>query len=250
MSETKPILYVFAISHYCEKARWALDYLGIDYELRYAAPGEHGKIANELGAPRSSVPFLHVGDQVIQGSAEITDWAENTSTSDSRRLTPDDEHDTCLQIEKRIDEVAGVHVRRFYYSEAIVDYPGTVRPMFTRDLPLKKKLLTSIFWGKICKIMIERMDLGPRQAQESKHITEGELDWVDELLAGGRRYLVGEEFSRADIAVASLLAPLAKPPEHPTYGKIVHPPYVASIVAGWEHRPSIAWVRDIYARHR
>jgi len=26
-----PRLYIFPISHYCEKARWALDYLNVDY---------------------------------------------------------------------------------------------------------------------------------------------------------------------------------------------------------------------------
>jgi len=98
--------------------------------------------------------------------------------------------------------------------------------------------------------MIARMDLGPKQAQESRDITEGELDWVDELLSGGRKYLVGAEFSRADIAAASLLAPLALPAEHPTYGAIEHPPNMAALVAGWEHRPSITWVRNIYAQHR
>ena len=62
-----------------------------------------------------------------------------------------------------------------------------------------------------------------------------------------------DEFSRADIAVASLLAPLALlalPSEHPTYNKIEHPPRMAASVSGWEQRPSIRWVRDIYAQYR
>ncbi len=250
MPSITPVLYVFAISHYCEKARWTLDYLGIDYELRHVAPGEHGQIAKKLGAPRTSVPYLSTGDQVIQGSADIIDWADKVTPSKTKHLTPDAGREKCLQIEKRIDDVAGVHIRRLYYSEALVEYPQTVRPIFTRDLPLKKKLLTSIFWGKIRDVMIARMDLGPKQAQESRDITERELDWVDELLSGGRKYLVGDEFSRADIAAASLLAPLALPAEHPTYGAIKHPPNMAALVAGWEHRPSITWVRNIYAQHR
>jgi len=73
MPSITPVLYVFAISHYCEKARWTLDYLGIDYELRHVAPGEHGQIAKKLGAPRTSVPYLSTGDEVIQGSADIID---------------------------------------------------------------------------------------------------------------------------------------------------------------------------------
>lgn len=250
MSSPKPVLYVFAISHYCEKARWALDYLGIDYALQHVAPGDHIQVARKLGAPRTSVPYLGANGHVIQGSADIIDWADDATSSKEKRLTPDANRDECLQIEKRIDEIAGVHIRRFYYSEALVEFPNTVRPMFTRDLPMPKKLLISIVWGKIRKLMIARMDLGMEQGQESRDITEGELDWVDELLSDGRKCLVGDEFSRADIAAASLLAPLALPSKHPTYNKMKHPPRMAADVSRWEQRASIRWVRDIYAQYR
>ncbi len=250
MHSAKPVLYIFAISHYCEKARWALDYLGIDYELIYVAPGEHMQIAKELGAPRTSVPYLSVDGQAIQGSADIIDWADDATSSKKKRLTPDANRYECLQIEKRIDDIAGVHVRRFYYSEALVEFPNTVRPIFTRDLPLPKKLRISIGWGKIRKLMMARMDLGTEQGQESRDITVGELDWVDELLSDGREYLVADRFSRADMAVASLLAPLVLPSEHPTYNKMKHPPRMAADVSSWEQRPSLQWVRDIYAKHR
>jgi len=135
VNETTPVLYVFAISHFCEKARWALDVLEVDYELRHVAPGEHMEIAKKLGAPRSSVPYLSLGGRVIQGSADIISWAESVSSTEIS-LTPDAE--VCEQIEKRIDDIAGVHVRRFYYSEALVEHPSMIRPLFTRDLPLTR----------------------------------------------------------------------------------------------------------------
>lgn len=248
MKAPKPVLYVFAISHYCEKARWALDYLGIDYELRYVAPGEHAKIAGELGAPHTHVPYLALDGQVVQGSADIINWAEKNTSREDRCLTPGVE--VCQKIEKRADEIAGVHIRRYYYSEALVEYPETVRPIFTRDLPLLKKLLIRAAWGKIRGVMIRRMDLGEKQGEESRDITEGELDWIDGLLADNREYLAGESFSRADMAVASLLAPLALPPEHPTYHNIKHPPRLAQDVAGWQQRPFYSWVRKVYAMHR
>jgi glutathione S-transferase len=248
MASTQPVLYVFAISHYCEKARWALDYLGLDYELRFVAPGEHGKIAKELGAQGSSVPYLSMDRQVIQGSREIIDWADGAGPE--RRLTPKEDRDAWLEIENRVDSVAGVHIRRYYYSEALVEYPETVRPIFTRDLPMFKKALVSLAWNKIRGIMIKRMDLGKKQGLESRDIVERELDWLDELLADGRQYLVGNAFTRADMAVASLLAPLALPPEHPTYATMAHPPRLASDVASWSRRPSLGWVRDIYSKHR
>ncbi len=247
---TTPTLYIFAISHYCEKARWALDYLGIDYRLRYVAPGEHMKIAKQLGCPGTSVPYLALKDRVIQGSADIITWAESTRSSNGKRLTPDADIERAAAIEKRIDDIAGVHLRRFYYSEALVEHPSTVRPIFTKHLPLLKKLPIIVGWGKIRSIMKKRMDLGKQQGEESQAITDAELAWIDDLLSDGRAYLVGNRFSRADISVASLLSPLVLPEQHPTYVGLTHPPRLAATVAAWDERPSLRWVRDVYAKHR
>ncbi len=248
MTSNKPVLYLFSISHFCEKARWALDYLGIEYELRHVAPGEHGQIAKRLGAPRTSVPYLAVDDGVIQGSSEIVSWAESQNSSASTLLTTDAE--ACDEIESRIGAIAGVHVRRFYYSEAIVEHPATVRPIFTRELGMINKLKIRLGWGKIRKIMIARMDLGEAQGEESQAIVDAELAWIDGLLSDGRAYLVGDSFSRADIAVASILSPLVLPPEHSVYNRIDHPPKMAETLSAWSERPALRWVRDIYTKHR
>ena len=246
---SKPKLYVFAISHYCEKARWALEYLGIEHDVVYLAPGQHAKVSTQLGLKESAMPFLSAGDEVIQGSAAIIDWAENQSTN-GRHLTPNNNSHDCNEIEKRLDKVAGVHVRRYFYSEAMVDQPQMVRPVFTGDLPLLQKLIVSLGWGKIRSIMIKRMDLGAEQRVESRNIVDAELAWLDKLLADGRRYLVDDEFSRADIAAASLLSPLVMPPQHPVYAGLATPPVFAEEVAAWETRPSLQWVRRMYKEHR
>ena len=45
-------LYQFAISHYCEKIRWALDYKGLNYETVNLLPGQHVKTIRKLtGGP-------------------------------------------------------------------------------------------------------------------------------------------------------------------------------------------------------
>jgi len=67
----KPVLYIFNISHYCEKARWALDYFGIEHEVRHVMVGTHRRIAKKLGAKRGSVPFLHFGDLVATRSSHV-----------------------------------------------------------------------------------------------------------------------------------------------------------------------------------
>ena len=244
-----PKLYVFAISHYCEKARWALDYLGIEHQVVFLAPGQHVKLSGQLGLKKSSLPILSTGEEIIQGSAAIIDWVETRSTS-GRHLTPKENSEDCQEIERRLDSIAGVHVRRYFYSEAMVDHPQIVRPVFTGNLPWLQKLIVSLGWGKIRSIMIQRMDLGPEQRVDSRTIVDTELTWLDNLLSDGRRYLAGDGFSRADLSAASLLAPLVSPPEHPVYAGLAMPPLITEEVAAWDQRASLQWVRRMYQEHR
>ncbi len=246
----KPTLYIFAISHYCEKARWALDYLNIQYEIKHVPPGLHRAIAKKLGAQRSSVPILVADRGVVQGSAEIIGWADANAPNKELCLIPDAVREECLTLEKRFDDILGVHVRRYYYSEALVEHPKSVRPIFTRDLSILHKFSVMSTWNVIRKVMIERMDLGYEQGLDSRRIIEGELDWLDELLSDGRQFLCGDQLSCADIAAASLLAPLATPDKHPTYANLRLPPRVAKNMAEWERRRSVNWVRAIYGQYR
>ncbi len=244
-------LYVFAISHYCEKARWALDALGLEYELRHLAPGRHMEVAMELGAEGSSLPILELGDSVVQGSDAILDWADSERGGEPIRLgQAPDLVDAGRDLEQRLDDFLGVHVRRYYYSEALVDHPETVMPIFTRELAPAERATVEDNWGIVRKLMMAKMDLGPEQRLDSRRIVASELDWFDGLLSDGRRYLLGDRFSRADITGASLLAPLALPKEHPTYGALAVPPLAREDLDEWADRPALAWVREIYRSHR
>jgi len=248
---SRPVLYVFAISHYCEKARWALDSFGVEYELRHLPPGSHVQVAKDLGAAGSSLPFLVAEGRVVHGSGAIMDWAESVAASPSKGLNPDSEfEEECRALETRLDGVTGVHVRRYYYSEALVDHPDSVLPIFTKDLTASERQPLEENWGLVRQVMIGMMDLGPEQRKESRRIVEGELDWFDGLLSDGRRFLLGERFSRADMTAASLLAPLALPKEHPTYGMLDLPPLARADLAKWSLRPAMVWVREIYRAHR
>jgi len=251
---TTPILYVFAISHYCEKARWTLDYLGVNYTLRHLAPGAHRRFANKLGTPASTLPILVLGDEdgdkFIQGSSAIINWAEINKSASSPSLTPKTDWQEALEIEQRLDDVLGVHIRRYYYSEALMDYPAMVRPIFTKDLPLIQKWVITAAWGAIRKLMIQGMDLGREQGLESRRLVEAELNWLDELLAHDRPFLSGDTLSRTDITAASLLAPLVQPDRHPTYAAIKLPPMLAVVCKDWQERRCMQWTREIYQNYR
>jgi len=242
---SKPTLYIFTISHYCEKARWALEYLGVAHVVKPIAPGIHLKTAQKLGLRRGSLPYLTDGDAVIQGSSQVIDWAEVKSEQSLGGGAP-----AVSDVESRLDDITGIHVRRMFYSEAIVHHPRTVRPVFEKGLGFIPKTIVRLKWDMVCDVMIKGMDLGDAQFLESQKILDGELDWLDGLLADGRQYLVGDTFSRADITAASLLGPLVNPPKHPAYRLINLPPNVTKTVANWAERPTLKYISRIYADHR
>lgn len=246
---TRPVLYVFTISHYCEKARWALEACGIDFELRHVMVGTHRSIAKKLGARRGSVPFLQTDSGVIVGSAAIVDWCEaQRGATHAPWFIVDDAQ--ARAIEKRLDDVLGVHVRRFFYSEALTTMPKAVRPLFSDGLPLWQRVAVTLGWSRIVVLMCKGMDLGPAQGLESRAILERELDWLDGLLADGRPYLCGNTWTRADLALASLLGPLVEPPEHPLAGKVTFPAQVHATMEAWAARPAMRHVARVYAQHR
>ena len=204
-------------------------------------------VAKKLGLRRGSLPILQAGDQVIQGSSEIIDWAEHhkTNTRSLARLSDD-----ASTIEQRLDDQLGVHVRRMFYSEALVEQPATVKPVFQAGLSWFKKLMLNLSWPAIRKSMIKMMDLGKTQGEESQAIVAGELDWLDDILADGRPFLMGDQFSRLDITAASLLARIVMPPEYPSDDGFSHPPRLSEVAAKWRQRPVMQWVLRMYTEHR
>src|SRR5215208_7563455 len=70
-----PVLWHLKVSHYNEKARWALDYKRLPHVRRAAIPGRHAKIAQGLGAGRT-FPVLQLDGQVLGDSTLITETHE------------------------------------------------------------------------------------------------------------------------------------------------------------------------------
>lgn len=246
---TTPTLYVFNISHYCEKARWALDYFGLDYQARHVMPGVHRLIAKRLGAKHGSVPFLQTDGGVVAGSAAIIDWCEAHNAGKRPSLSGVDPV-AVRATEKRLDSTVGVHVRRFYYSDALFSNPAAVRPIFSDGLPVWQRAAVTLGWPGMVPLMIKGMDLGTAQGLQSRAVLEAELDWLDSLLADGRPYLHGGQWSRADLTAAALWGPLAAPKEHPTTDKAFFPSGVLKAIQAWENRPAMQYVRRMYATHR
>jgi len=182
----------------------------------------------------------------MRGSGAIIDWADRKTPDSSRRLTLAD----AREIEQRADDVIGVHVRRLGYAEMLPKFPHLAKPALFRNTSSLHRFVGNMMWPVTRRIMMRMYDITPQAAAESRSKLEGELDWLDNKLSDDRPYLAGDRFSRADLAVAGLLAPFARPEQMPIYRDMTAPDALAADVERWRDRPVMRWVASQYRSHR
>ena len=199
-------------SHYCEKARRALDYKGIPFQAVAIMPGFH-MITVRRYAPGTSVPVLLNGNEVAQGSSEIINYLEQKFPFRSLTPTDADERRACLVIEKAMDKRLGENIRQvFYYG--LLAYPEFISYCFTHSMPRVKQVIISLLYPGLRHILYKTYVISAAkvgQARREFDIAMGEIEKTLER----RQYLVGERFTRTDLSVASMLSLLVMPPEHP-----------------------------------
>ena len=207
-------LYTFTISHFAEKARWALDYKRIHYQEKRLVPGSHIPIVKRM-APGTFVPVLRDEGRVIQGSSAIIDYLDARKTE--RPLTPADpsERQRAIELERWLDRELGEPVRRVFYFHALND-PDLLIPLFNQGGPWWGRLFCRVGFRTIANRMRQMYAITAQNVALDKDRVTAAYGRIDALLEN-RRYLVGDRFSRADLTLAALAAPTWRPPEHPTY---------------------------------
>ncbi len=107
-----PTLITIPFSHFCEKARWALDRVGVPYTEARHLPMFHWTATFAAGAGRT-VPALVSDEGVLGDSTDIVRYADRHAPA-ARRLLPEDAgaRAACDALEDELDEAFGPAVRR------------------------------------------------------------------------------------------------------------------------------------------
>lgn len=239
------VLYQFPISHYCEKIRWAMDYKGLDYSLKNLFPGLHLRTTKKM-APKTYVPILLDHGEQVQNSHVILNYLDDKYPEKS--LTPSDSEqlEQALAWEKYCDVEIGVHVRRFGYHY-LLDEPKTVIPFFTQGGPWWGPLFFKLFFSKLEPIMRKVMSIDEAGANKSKERIQQAIDKLDEAYSKNE-FLVGDQFSRADLAAAALLAPLIMPQGYGLDWPDTMPAKLEEFVAKNEQK--LERFRELYKKYR
>ena len=238
-------LYQFPISHYCEKIRWALDFKGLEHEVVNLLPGLHTKTTKKL-ARYSSVPVLTDGENTIQNSREIITYLDENYPEKS--LTPEDEiiRLESLTWEKYLDEELGIHVRVCCYH-ILLDHPNIVIPFFTHNGPWYAKILMKFSFSKLQSKMRQLMKINDETFIQSKLKVDQAIDKIYNQLKDNE-FLAGSQFSRADLAAASLLAPLCMPDGYGLDWPSKIPVRLQELMD--EFGDKTAWVNGVYTKYR
>ncbi len=251
----KPVLWHIPVSHYSEKARWALAHKGVEHERRAPLPGAHMAVAmwltrgQEKTFPVLSLEGRNVGDSTAIIEALERRWPDPP-------LYPEDpaERRRALQLEEYFDEELGPQVRLLGWhelrkdQEAMGEVTRTMVPGPMQKLPGWEGVARG--FGTAFTQVRYRVAADEAAEAARRDVLAGFDRLEAELESSGGEYLAGERFSVADLTAAALLYPIVNPPEGPQVLPSNQPAGFAEFVDSVSDRPGYTWVAETYRRHR
>ncbi len=244
-------LLTIPMSHYCEKARWALERLGLSYREERHLQVFHYPFS--FGLSRGpNVPVLVDGQRVVTDSTRILQYLDGYATPE-QRLYPD-EPGLRAQVEAwedRFDEELGVDSRRWVYHHYLFRPVGAFRGA-AQGVPLWEKLLMPLAAPLIMILITALLRPSAERVEQGLQRSRALVAQLDALLADGRPYLLGDRFTAADLTLASLMAPYLLPAQYgiklPRPDEV--PPAMGVNVKEFRATRTGRYVLDLYATQR
>lgn len=253
-SPNLPVLWHIPVSHYSEKARWALDYKRFAHRRRVILPGGHMLVSGWLTHGQSKTfPVLDLGDRAIGDSSAII--AELEERVPEPPLYPSDRADRerALELEEYFDEQLGPQIRLLMWHETrrdpqrMADLAEQMAPRALANMP-GSRAFARAFATTFTQLRYNVAD--DSAATAARDAVLAALERLDsELEASGGGYLVGDSFSVADLTAAALFYPLVNPPNGPAMVKDF-PPALEEFFAPLRSRPAFEYVGRMYREHR
>lgn len=208
-----PRLITIPISHFCEKARWALDRTNVAYVEEAHAPMLHWRAT--LPRHTRTVPVLITPGAVLKSSSAIVRWADARTTGGAH-LYPTDPvlRREVEELEEHFDAKLGPATRRWAYSFVLRDKRRALE-VLSPGVPRSELAQFRAAFPVISRMMLRGMGVTPEGVSRSRERIRAIFTEVAARLSDGRRFLVGETFTAADLAFAALAIPAVAPTQYP-----------------------------------
>ncbi len=222
-------LYQLHWSHFVEKVRWALDYKGIEWSAVDVDPFtkqqmRHLKCQTTLdtGSKAYTVPTIHDAEtgSVLGESSKIIDYLERTYPTPALYPTDAAEQNEVRRWMLWLDSTLGLAGRRLAYTQIALEHPRLIAELFVPGIAanggagnFKARLAGAVIAGVLTRrfrFLHNRSDRVFEQLEQCLLIAAERLS--------SRSYLVGNQFTAADLTLAALLRPALLVPffrDHP-----------------------------------
>ncbi|MCW2995064.1 MAG: glutathione S-transferase, partial [Conexibacter sp.] len=208
------VLWHIEVSHYNEKARWALDYKSVPHELRVPMPGFHGVRAFVLtrGAQRR-LPVMELEGRRIGDSTAIIAALEAYRPEPALYPADPAERRRALELEDFFDERLAPELRRLVWHHTLPDTDAVIDSLFADRAPGRARFLRAT--APLARPVVRRdYGVSAAAAETARESVLAAMDRLEaEIQPSG--YLAGDGFSVADLTAASLFYPAVLPPEFP-----------------------------------
>lgn len=252
----RPRLHTISYSHYVEKVRWCLERAQIDFQ-EVPSIGILGVLLLGRTVPVLELPASRTS---VGNSTEILRllWGLHgrDASGHAAFLEPTTE---AVALEQHFDRALGESVRRWAYQQLFRD-PGLTLQSWGAHEPAvpawQRALLRPL--RPLLQMAVRRMlRVNEAAAARALEKTQAVFDEVDARLADGRRYLLGDSLSFADITFASLGALAVLPGNYGGAALVTHFPPVEALpspwreeVAAFRQRPAGQFILRMYREER
>jgi glutathione S-transferase len=194
------------------------------------------------------VPVLLDAAAVFAGPAAIVDHLERSRPQPPLYPADPAERQRALEIQAWFDEQVGAPVRAAFFYDVLPE-AGYAAGLYSDGRAMPVRAAYRALFPLVRPVMRAQMRLTAERAAHGRERAAEAFAFVA-AHAGGAGYLVGDRFTVADLAAASLLSPGVVPPEFPYQPPRPWGAAFAAWMARWADHPGAAWVRTMYARHR
>jgi glutathione S-transferase len=240
---TVPVLWHIEVSHYNEKARWALDWKGVPHRRRAPLPGVLHPLVAFAKTRAVTFPVLEIDGEAIGDSTRIIETLERRFPDPPLYPADPDDRRRALELEDFFDEEVAPYVRRWLFYEISQEPERALDGLRAMGSPVPRRLA-----GPSVRVVARRYGGSAATMDQARERTRSGFERLRaEVQPSG--YLVGEAFSVADLTAASVLLHLAEPPEFQYTLPAAWPSTVQRFREGLPGE-ALEWIRGMWRRHR